>query len=100
MIFLVGLIDYCTNIVRFHYFIAMTATHVCDPTFFRCNNGRCIQPQYRCDYDDDCKDGSDEMDCGTSKTKKLLIQDYIFLHLKGILATFHICVEKDILAVF
>lgn len=47
----------------------MTATHVCDPTFFRCNNDRCIQPQYRCDYDDDCKDNSDEADCGKSKNK-------------------------------
>ena len=35
----------------------------CDPTYFKCNNSRCIPGRWRCDYDDDCRDGSDELNC-------------------------------------
>ena len=32
----------------------------CDPGKFLCDNGRCIPEKWKCDFDDDCGDGSDE----------------------------------------
>lgn len=35
----------------------------CDPSYFLCKNGNCIPGRWQCDYDDDCEDKSDEMNC-------------------------------------
>lgn len=43
---------------------AQNGNVTCQPTYFRCNNGQCIPGRWRCDYDPDCADHSDESDCG------------------------------------
>lgn len=46
------LINYVTN----------SAAKTCNPDGeFTCGNGRCIPKAWRCDFDDDCGDRSDEM---------------------------------------
>ena len=39
------------------------AYHSCSPNEFRCANGRCIFRSWKCDHENDCRDGSDELDC-------------------------------------
>lgn len=38
----------------------------CDAGFFTCLNGQCISERWKCDNDNDCGDGSDELEsvCG------------------------------------
>ncbi|XP_026219478.1 MAM and LDL-receptor class A domain-containing protein 1 [Anabas testudineus] len=38
----------------------------CPPGSLPCENGRCFTPKQSCDFTDDCGDGTDEKDCGTS----------------------------------
>ena len=37
----------------------------CGPGKFRCDDGTCIEESYRCDDVTDCRDGSDEQNCGS-----------------------------------
>lgn len=34
--------------------------HTCEPSYFKCKNNKCIPGRWRCDYEGDCGDGSDE----------------------------------------
>lgn len=38
----------------------------CPSGFLPCDNGQCFTPGQSCDFIDDCGDGTDEKDCGTS----------------------------------
>ena len=35
----------------------------CQCLQFRCKTGKCVPEHWRCDYEDDCGDGSDEAEC-------------------------------------
>lgn len=41
----------------------LIAYHSCSTNEFRCANGRCIFKTWKCDHENDCKDGSDEVGC-------------------------------------
>lgn len=51
--------------------------HGCEPNQFRCDNMRCVQKTWRCDSDDDCGDGSDERNCGTSPPGNFLVKYFL-----------------------
>ena len=36
----------------------------CSPSDFTCNNGKCLDRSERCNNANDCRDNSDEKDCG------------------------------------
>ncbi|KAM6977638.1 MAM and LDL-receptor class A domain-containing protein 1 [Aplochiton taeniatus] len=43
-------------------------TATCPLGSLQCENGQCFTSEQRCDFTDDCGDGTDEKDCGTSCT--------------------------------
>ena len=43
-----------------------TDSRPCRPSEFQCNDGRCIRTSFRCDNENDCRDGSDEDNCRKS----------------------------------
>jgi len=51
---------------------------LCSSLMFMCKNGeQCIHREFMCDGDQDCRDGSDELECG-SKLKRM---NYSISHL-------------------
>uniref|UniRef100_A0A9J8ABN9 Low density lipoprotein receptor-related protein 2a n=1 Tax=Cyprinus carpio carpio TaxID=630221 RepID=A0A9J8ABN9_CYPCA len=61
----------------------------CQPGQFTCMNGRCIHAQWKCDNDDDCGDGSDELErvCGSKSHFVFVPQAAAFISLSA----FHTC---------
>lgn len=53
--------SHSSELVKFVFFFS--APKNCTEEEFQCNNGNCVLSKWRCDGDDDCKDGSDEH-CG------------------------------------
>lgn len=49
-----------------YYFCGILASFVyeCEEKEFDCRNGFCIEAAYRCDRQEDCDNGIDELDCG------------------------------------
>ncbi|XP_056317933.1 MAM and LDL-receptor class A domain-containing protein 1 isoform X2 [Danio aesculapii] len=41
-------------------------TGSCPSGSLQCDNGNCYKPEQKCDFTDDCEDGTDELECGTS----------------------------------
>ena len=48
-------------------FCSTSAKHKCPENSFQCNNGKCIAKRWRCDFDNDCHDNSDEEGCERPK---------------------------------
>lgn len=44
----------------------------CSQSQFTCLNGRCISPDWKCDNDNDCGDGSDELETVCGKLDSVL----------------------------
>lgn len=57
-------IHLCRGLVLFHVCVSYSGS--CPSGFLPCENGRCYAPGQGCDFTDDCGDGTDEKDCGTS----------------------------------
>lgn len=63
----------------YYYILFILDYPKCTENQFECRNGHCIRQDYVCDFDDDCRDGSDEDNC----TSKLMCSDFLnFKHLK------------------
>lgn len=48
------------------YFMCVLFPGSCPSGFLPCGNGQCFSLRQSCDFTDDCGDGTDEKDCGTS----------------------------------
>lgn len=48
-------------------FPSVAVPTACGPQEATCHSGHCIPKDYLCDGQEDCKDGSDELDCGEDR---------------------------------
>ncbi|XP_033107798.1 low-density lipoprotein receptor-related protein 2-like isoform X2 [Anneissia japonica] len=55
-------IDHCRSGGSDEWF-SMCRARTCSPDEFRCSNNKCIPLRWQCDYDDDCGDNTDEVNC-------------------------------------
>lgn len=48
----------------FSFFLKILENIPCRDGTFQCRSGECIALSLQCDFNDDCFDGSDELECG------------------------------------
>ena len=51
---------------------------VCSDDRFLCKNHKCVPIEYRCDGDNDCRDGTDEKNCSGKDVFHFPIISYIY----------------------
>lgn len=56
----------CVVMSAFCLFTPEIVTGKCSRAEYRCEDGQCIPEEKRCDSRNDCRDGSDELDCSMS----------------------------------
>jgi len=78
---------YTVTSVMFHVYLAPPT---CAPHQFQCNSGECIDQHLQCNHKYDCRDGSDESDCGElwPKISSLPVLSPQFWSLKMLLSIF------------
>lgn len=60
---LIILLSFSTSGDQFSVLFFSTDTFPCPPEEFKCATGMCININWQCDGDNDCGDGSDEVNC-------------------------------------
>lgn len=81
----------------YSWLITFLDANGCEPNEYQCQNKKCVLKTWRCDSDDDCGDGSDELECSTSPPGALCQYHQFTCHSNNqcIPRSYHCDNEKD-----